>query len=59
MAEIFTGNVWVFGDEINTDNMAPGIYFKESIEVMARHCLEAVNPDFAANVQAVRGDRRE
>lgn len=46
-----TGKAWVFGDEINSDVMAPGIYFKESMEVMASHCLEAVDPDFAPNVQ--------
>lgn len=45
------GKVWLFGDEINTDTMAPGLYFKEPIEVMAQHCLEAVDPDFAPNVQ--------
>jgi 3-isopropylmalate/(R)-2-methylmalate dehydratase small subunit len=49
--QIITGQVWVFGDEINTDNMAPGIYFKEPMDVMAQHCLEAVDPDFAANVK--------
>ena len=46
-----SGKAWVFGDEINSDVMAPGIYFKESMEVMASHCLEAVDPDFASNVQ--------
>ncbi|MCP3999322.1 MAG: 3-isopropylmalate dehydratase [Gammaproteobacteria bacterium] len=46
------GSAWVFGDEINTDTMAPGAYFKEPMEVMAQHCLEAVDPDFAANVKA-------
>ena len=46
-----TGKAWVFGDEMNTDNMAPGIYFKESMDVMAQHCLEAVDPDFAPNVK--------
>ena len=45
------GRAWTFGDEINTDVMAPGIYFKESMEVAARHCLEAVDPEFAINVQ--------
>jgi 3-isopropylmalate/(R)-2-methylmalate dehydratase small subunit len=48
---VITGNAWVFGDEINTDNMAPGIYFKEPMEVMVQHCLEAVDPGFAANVK--------
>jgi 3-isopropylmalate/(R)-2-methylmalate dehydratase small subunit len=48
------GNAWTFGEEINTDTMAPGIYFKESIDVMAQHCLEVVDPEFAPNVK--RGD---
>jgi 3-isopropylmalate/(R)-2-methylmalate dehydratase small subunit len=45
------GKAWVFGDEINTDNMAPGLYFKEPMEVLATHCLEAVNPKFALEVK--------
>ncbi len=45
------GRAWVFGDAINTDVMAPGIYFKAPFEELARHCLEAVNPDFARQVQ--------
>jgi len=48
---IISGSAWVFGDEMNTDNMAPGIYFKESMEVMAQHCMEAVDPQFAGNVK--------
>ena len=48
---IITGSAWVFGDEMNTDNMAPGIYFKDSMEVMAQHCMEAVDPEFAGNVK--------
>jgi len=48
---VITGKAWVFGDEINTDVMAPGIYFKEPMEVMVQHCLEAVDPLFAGNVQ--------
>jgi 3-isopropylmalate dehydratase small subunit len=27
------------------------LYFKEPIEVMARHCLEAVDPEFAGSVK--------
>jgi len=45
------GRVWLFGDEINTDVMAPGIYFKEPMDVAARHCLEAIDPELAINVQ--------
>jgi 3-isopropylmalate/(R)-2-methylmalate dehydratase small subunit len=45
------GRVWVFGDDINTDVMAPGLYFKSSMAEMARHCMEAIDPNFASNVQ--------
>lgn len=45
------GRAWVFGDDINTDVMAPGLYFKSSMAEMARHCLEAVEPRFAREVQ--------
>ena len=45
------GKAWTFGDEINTDTMAPGIYFKEPMDVMARHCLETVDPEFAPGVR--------
>jgi len=43
--------VWRFGDDINTDVLAPGLYFKSSMDEMARHCLEAVEPRFAKEVQ--------
>ena len=46
-----SGRAWVFGDGVNTDVMAPGLYFKESLDVMATHCMEAVEPGFAANVR--------
>ena len=42
---------WVFGDAINTDVMAPGLYFKSAMDEMAQHCMEAVNPNFAKQVQ--------
>jgi 3-isopropylmalate/(R)-2-methylmalate dehydratase small subunit len=45
------GHAWVFGDEINSDVMAPGIYFKEPMNIMASHCLEAINPNFASNIK--------
>ncbi|MDJ0926978.1 MAG: 3-isopropylmalate dehydratase [Gammaproteobacteria bacterium] len=47
-----TGTAWVFGDDINTDVMAPGLYFKSPLAELAQHCLEAVDPGFAPNVQA-------
>jgi 3-isopropylmalate/(R)-2-methylmalate dehydratase small subunit len=38
------GRVWRFGDNLNTDVLAPGAYMKFGIEEIARHCLEAVEP---------------
>lgn len=46
-----TGKAWVFGDEVNTDVLAPGQYMSGSIPNLAKHCLESVDPDFAANVR--------
>jgi len=48
------GQAWRFGDSVNTDVMAPGLYFKMPMEVMATHCMEAIDPVFATRV--VRGD---
>lgn len=45
------GRAWVFGDNIDTDVLAPGLYMKGSIAELARHCLEAVDPRFAAEVR--------
>jgi len=44
------GRAWVFGDDIDTDQLAPGLYMKRPIEEMARHCLEAADPQFAGSV---------
>lgn len=46
-----SGRVFVFGDDINTDVMAPGLYFKAPLAEMARHCMEAVDPAFAGAVR--------
>ena len=46
------GRAWVFGDNIDTDVLAPGRYMKSGIEELARHCLESVDPEFANNVRA-------
>ncbi|WP_411289298.1 3-isopropylmalate dehydratase small subunit [Phenylobacterium sp.] len=47
-----TGRAWTFGDNIDTDVLAPGIYMKLTAEEVATHCLEAVDPEFALKVQA-------
>jgi 3-isopropylmalate/(R)-2-methylmalate dehydratase small subunit len=46
-----SGRAWVFGDDVNTDVMAPGLYFKSPMAEMAAHCMEAIDPDFALNVR--------
>lgn len=45
------GRAWVFGDDIDTDALAPGQYAIAPLEEQARHTLEAVNPRFAREVQ--------
>lgn len=45
---------WVFGDDLDTDAIAPGRYMKSGIEEIASHCLETVNPEFSK--QATAGD---
>ncbi len=42
---------WVFGDDLNTDLLAPGRYMKFGVEEIAKHCLESLAPAFAANVR--------
>jgi 3-isopropylmalate/(R)-2-methylmalate dehydratase small subunit len=45
---------WVFGDNIDTDAMAPGRYMKSGINEIAMHCLESLSPSFASSVR--KGD---
>lgn len=42
---------FVFGDNIDTDVLAPGHLMKLPPDELARHCLEAVDPAFAASVR--------
>jgi 3-isopropylmalate/(R)-2-methylmalate dehydratase small subunit len=45
------GRAFVFGDGIDTDVLAPGIYMKLPIEQLALHCLESIDPDFSRIVR--------
>lgn len=49
---VIRGRVFRFGDQIDTDVLAPGAYMKRPIEELAQHCLEAIDPHFAADVRA-------
>jgi len=42
---------FVFGDDIDTDVLAPGHLMKLAPEALAKHCLEAVDPSFATTVR--------
>jgi len=47
-----SGRAWVFGDNVDTDALAPGHAIRLPIEELSRHCLESIDPDFAASVAA-------
>jgi len=47
-----TGRAFVFGDNIDTDVMAPGYLMKLPPEELASHCLSAVDPEFSRQVKA-------
>ena len=42
---------WRLPADVDTDQLAPGATMKHGIEVTARHCLQAVRPDFASAVR--------
>ena len=41
---------WVYGDDLNTDLLAPAVHLKGSMDELARHCLEDLDKDFASSV---------
>jgi 3-isopropylmalate/(R)-2-methylmalate dehydratase small subunit len=46
--------IWHLGADIDTDVLAPGHAMKHGMDVIAKHCLESVLPNFASEVK--RGD---
>lgn len=46
-----TAHAWVYGDDINTDLLAPAAHLKGSMEELAGHCLEDLDGDFATSVR--------
>jgi 3-isopropylmalate/(R)-2-methylmalate dehydratase small subunit len=48
---IFEGRCWKFGDNIPTDRLVKSEYVFEPMEVMAKHVLEDLNPDFPLQVR--------
>jgi len=47
----FTGRAWVFGDEVNTDDMYPGFAMKLPIAESAQHMFDATRPDWPRQVR--------
>lgn len=50
-AGLVGGRVWKLGDNVDTDVLAPGAFMKFGIDEIAKHCLEALRPEFAADVR--------
>jgi 3-isopropylmalate/(R)-2-methylmalate dehydratase small subunit len=46
------GTVYTFGDEVNTDVIAPSDYLDQPIEVMAEHVFDPIRPGFAGEIDA-------
>ncbi|MHB1709087.1 MAG: LeuD/DmdB family oxidoreductase small subunit [Thermoplasmataceae archaeon] len=44
------GRIFLFGDNIDTDIIAPGGYLHLSIEVLKMHCMEALDRNFSGKV---------
>jgi 3-isopropylmalate/(R)-2-methylmalate dehydratase small subunit len=45
------GRAWVFGDDINTDLIAPARYLKRPVAEFAVHTMEAADPEFASGAK--------
>jgi 3-isopropylmalate/(R)-2-methylmalate dehydratase small subunit len=54
MTTLIQHRIWHLGADIDTDVLAPGHAMKYGIEVIAKHCLESVLPQFASEVK--KGD---
>ena len=51
MTNKISGRVHKLGDNINTDLISPAKYMEKSIEEMAKHVLEGVEPNFYNKIQ--------
>ncbi len=46
-----THRVWCLPADVDTDQLAPGSVMQFGVDVIARHCLRALRPDFAGEVR--------
>jgi 3-isopropylmalate/(R)-2-methylmalate dehydratase small subunit len=52
---ILEGNVWIFGENINTDLILPGKYLRVTDrEELGKHAMEGQDPDFSQKIS--KGD---
>jgi len=50
---IIEGSAWVFGDDVNTDEIIPARYLNTSDpRELALHCMEDIDPEFASKVNS-------
>jgi len=52
MVRLIRGRVWLFGDNVDTDVITPGVYVDAPMEEMKKHVLEVLNPRFPKEVKA-------
>jgi 3-isopropylmalate/(R)-2-methylmalate dehydratase small subunit len=52
VAHVFTGRVWKFGHDINTDLVIPGYTVLMSAAEQATHCFEANRPEWRDEVRS-------
>ena len=53
MRQEFTGRVWKFGDNIDTDVIIPARYLNTSDPAeLAQHCMEDADPEFTKKIAA-------
>lgn len=51
---ILRGSVWKFGDNINTDLIAPGRYYhlRSNLKELSQHLLEDIDPEFVYKIKS-------
>ena len=51
MSNIYTGNAYTFGDNINTDIISPPQYMELTPQEAAKYAMNPIDPDFASTVK--------